>query len=107
MIGEVCRHGEALLLTKDEQPEVIFVGSDLSDLPLIPLLEEVRAQLRESDCRRGEAVRRWGSRPTRPPGDVELPALGGELEDLVTFPVNWNPAPFVPGLPIVAIVVRP
>ncbi len=43
VIGEVRRRGEALQLAKDEQPEVIFVGSDLTDLPLIPLVEGVRA----------------------------------------------------------------
>jgi DNA-binding NarL/FixJ family response regulator len=43
VIGEARRRGEALQMAKDEQPEVIFAGSDLPDLPLIPLVEGVRA----------------------------------------------------------------
>jgi DNA-binding NarL/FixJ family response regulator len=42
VIGEAQRHEEAMRITTVEQPDIIFVGSDLPGLPVVPLVQEVR-----------------------------------------------------------------
>ncbi len=42
VIGEVHRRDESVQSATAEQPDVIFVGSDLPGLPVVPLVQEVR-----------------------------------------------------------------
>jgi len=42
VIGEVHRRDEIVQSATAEQPDVIFVGSDLPGLPIVPLVQEVR-----------------------------------------------------------------
>jgi len=42
VIGEVHRRDEIVQSATAEQPDVIFVGSDLPGLPIVPLVREVR-----------------------------------------------------------------
>jgi len=42
VIGEAQRREEAMRIAAAEQPDIIFVGSDLPGLPVVPLVQEVR-----------------------------------------------------------------
>ncbi len=42
VIGEVHRRDESVQSATAEQPDVIFVGSDLPGLPVVPLVQELR-----------------------------------------------------------------
>jgi len=42
VVGEVHRHDEAARVVAAEQPDIIFVGSDVPGLPVVPLVQELR-----------------------------------------------------------------
>jgi len=42
IIGEAQRREEAVRIAAAEQPDIIFVGSDLPSLPVVPLVQELR-----------------------------------------------------------------
>jgi len=42
VIGEAQRREETVRIAAAEQPDIIFVGSDLPGLPVVPLVQEVR-----------------------------------------------------------------
>lgn len=43
IIGEAHQHDEAVSIATAEQPDLIFAGSDLPGVPIVPLVEELRA----------------------------------------------------------------
>ena len=42
VIREAHRRGEIIRIVTEERPDIVFVGSDLPDLPIVPLVHELR-----------------------------------------------------------------
>lgn len=42
VIGEVHQRGEIMRIATEDRPDIVFAGSDLSDLPIVPLAQEFR-----------------------------------------------------------------